>query len=395
MNSKTDIRRIFFVLYLSFLVVGNLSLSGKNRDSNLKSWITGPLTWADYQVAEFGERANYSSITDFIYKSTTRKTKIGNYKFLYYSFHCYLNKDKTWYDPQKATEWNLRADQVVFDIMELHSRYIQNLSLGETTQNFQKIKEKYEEKAKTQVDQFIKESDGGRDSLVVRKYEESITGELDRNPRKEPDLSMAEHVDDTFGFYVSYDRGMFMGEASDNLKPSDGMSVGFDFFGRNNWYFDFGFSMQFTNLKVDKYYWDSKYNYDWELGKHTDIMRFYVNVGHTLNTNQYFRFIPYAGVGYSSHRQKTNSLNSKKDTYYLSNIDGIALQAGINADWMFKRTIRPDEVLNTSLRFRLYGALDRYSGARKNIWSINFGVAFHFDCKTYNTGFYYIPIIIF
>ena len=387
-------RRTIYVLLLLLFAVGDLSVSAKKKDDNLKPWNTGPLTWSDYQTVELGERADYSSITDYVFKSANRKVRIDNYKIVYYSYDIFLNRSNSCYDPKKFTEWDLRADQVVFDILELHSRYIQNWGLGETTQKFRKIKERYEEKAQEQVDRFLQESDNGKDTSVVRKYEESIREELDRNPRKEPDLSLAGRVPGMLGLYFSYDRGMFLGESSGYFKPSNGLSYGLDFFSKKDWYFDFGLSLQFTYLKTGNYYWDSKYAYDWESGKDTDIFRLYLNIGHTVKSSQYFRLIPYAGISYSNLRQKSNSLNPKNNSYYLSDIDGFSVMAGMNADWMFRRTIRPDEVVDTSLRFKLYGAYDHFGSADKNLWSINLGVAINFDVKTYNTDFY-IPIPIF
>ena len=385
-------RRSLLMMCLLLFASSQSSLSAKKNDIRLRPWNDGPLTWADYKKADFGNRADYSSILEYAFTTGNNKVKIGNYKFVYYSVNSSLISNYTFYDPQSVTDWDLRSDQVVFDILELHSRYAQNRGLGETTQSFNKIKDGYSEQAQKEIDKFKKESNQGKDTSVVRKYEESIRAELERTPRKEPDLSMGGRVPGMMGMYIAYNRSTFLGNTSSDLENASGLSLGFDYLGKKGWYYDFGFSGVFTSLKTPNYYIDPTYNYNWVTGKNTNLTRFYLNVGHTLKSNQYYRLIPYAGIGFSQLGQQSDTYNEKSDSYYTSNITGVSVQAGINADWIYRFTVRPDEVVENSLRFKLFGAYDRLDG--KNAWSINVGLAFHFDFQTYNTAMVIpIPII--
>lgn len=380
------------MLCLFFFEVCQLSLSAKKNDIRLRPWNDGPLTWADYKKADFGNRADYSSILEYAFTTGNNKVKIGNYKFIYYSVNSSLISNYTFYDPLSVTDWDLRSDQVVFDIVELHSRYAQNRGLGETTHYFNQIKDNYFENAKIEIDKFMKESNQGRDTSVVRKYEESIRAELERTPRKEPDLSMGGRVPGMMGMYFAYNRCTFLGKTSSDLENANGLSLGLDYLGKKGWYYDFGISGNFTSVKTPNYYSDTTYDYIWETGKNTNLTRFYLNVGHTLKSNQYYRLIPYAGIGFSELGQQSDTYNEKTDSYFTSDITGVSVQAGINADWIYRLTVRPDEVVENSLRFKLFGAYDRLGG--KNAWSINVGLAFHFDFQTYNTAMV-IPIPIF
>lgn len=380
------------MMCLLLFASSKLSLSAKKDDIRLRPWSDGPLTWTDYQKTGFGDNANYSTKFKYALISGQKKVKIDNHKFVYYTVICNQISNESYYNSLKATEWDLRTDQVVFDIAELYSRYIQNRGLGNTSQVFYKTKDDYWERAQKEIDKFLKESNQGKDTSVVRKYEESVRTDLERTPRKEPDLSMGGRVPGMMGMYFAYNRCTFLGKTSSDLENASGLSLGLDYLGKKGWYYDFGISVNFTSVKTPNYYSDPTYDYIWETGKNTNLTRFYLNVGHTLKSNQYYRLIPYAGIGFSELGQQSDTYNEKTDSYFTSDITGISVQAGINADWIYRLTVRPDEVVENSLRFKLFGAYDRLGG--KNAWSINVGLAFHFDFQTYNTAMV-IPIPIF
>ena len=380
------------MMCLLLFASSKLSLSAKKDDIRLRPWSDGPLTWTDYQKTGFGDNANYSTKFKYALISGQKKVKIDNHKFVYNTVICNQISNESYYNSLKATEWDLRTDQVVFDIAELYSRYIQNRGLGNTSQVFYKTKDDYWERAQKEIDKFLKESNQGKDTSVVRKYEESVRTDLERTPRKEPDLSMGGRVPGMMGMYFAYNRCTFLGKTSSDLENASGLNLGLDYLGKKGWYYDFGISGNFTSVKTPNYYSDPTYDYIWETGKNTNLTRFYLNVGHTLKSNQYYRLIPYAGIGFSELGQQSDTYNEKTDSYFTSDITDVSVQAGINADWIYRLTVRPDEVVENSLRFKLFGAYDRLGG--KNAWSINVGLAFHFDFQTYNTAMV-IPIPIF
>lgn len=395
--SPINTRRTIFTLSLLMFATIQLSLSAKERE-NLKNWHEGPLTWADYKKAEFPANSEYNSISTFLYTTKRKKVKIENYKILYYEVSCHLDRNKSWYDPDKTDEWSLRANQVVFDIWELYGREIQYRGLGETTLTFNNTMNNFSEVAQKRINEFEKENNNDNviDSVVVRKYEESIKRELEKTPRREPDLSLAGRVPDMLGFYFSYNNGSFIGKSSDYLKPMNGLSYGFDYISRKDWYFDLGLSFQFSHLKTGNFYRDEQYSYDWTTDKPTNQMRIYLNIGHAAKIDQYYRVIPYAGISYTNLMQTTDVPNPNlgNNSFFGSNLNGFSFMAGVNTDWIFRHTIFPDEYLDTSLRFKLFGAYDRIGGS-KNMWSVNLGVAIHINAKTYNSPmFLYVPIII-
>ena len=392
---KNPVKKTFRLCLILFAAV-QLPLSAKNSKEFLKPWDDGPLKWSDYHAADYPAGLNYTSQSFFIVSHESKKVKIDNYKIVYYSVGCSLIKEKSTYDPLRANEWDLRTNQVIFNIWELNTRYAQKRSFGETTQGFYKIKSDYQDKAEKQIEEFMQESSKGTDTTVVKKYEETILKELDRNPRREPDMSLAGKVPGMASLYFSYEHGIFLGGASDMIMPTNGFSMGIGYINKKDWYFDFGLTGHFTHLKVNDYYYDTQYDYQWNKNKSTNLLRIYLNCGHIVRSNQYYRLIPYAGVAFSELSQQSNTLDPKSknnQSYCKSALSGLCVQAGINAVWIFRHTIRPDEVVDNSLRFKLYGAYDNLSGG-KRLWSINMGVTINFDFMDYNSPmFVYIPVI--
>ena len=395
--SRIITRGTLFRMCMLLFAASQLPLSAKKRDENFKNWNEGPLTWADYRAVESPTDPGIPSVSVFKYSTTRKKVKIENYKIVYNQVDCVLDRDNSWYVPDMADELSLRSNQVVFDIWELCSRQVQTKCFGETTLTFNKTMDRHAELALNRIDEFEKESvtENGIDSVVLRKYEEALKSDLKYTKRREPDLSLAGRVPDMLGMYFSYVHESFIGNTSDYLKPMNGISLGFDYINKKDWYFDLGMSFAFSSLKAGGFYHDKQYNYDWTAGKSTNHMRMYLNIGHAAKLDQYYRIIPFAGIAYASLIQSTDTQipNKKNESFYSSELNGVSFMAGVNADWIFRHSIFPDERLDSSLRFKLFGAYDKLGD--KSMWSVNFGVAFHLNVKTYNAPmFLYIPIII-
>ncbi len=386
-------RRIVFTLSLLLFAACQLQLSAKKHE-NLKNWNEGPLTWADYQKVELSPLASDFAPSVFQFNASKKRVRIQNYKFVYYQVDCSLNKDKSYYDPNRTDEWDLRARQAVFDTWELYSRYAQSRSLGETTLTYNKTVEDYMNRAQKDIAKFQQESNQFKDTAVINKYGASVRNQLESTKRKTPDLSMADVPAYRYGVYIGAEHEILMGKAGDQLNNMYGFNVGIDYITKRKWYLDFGMSANFTELKVDDFYHDVGYAYDWVTYKSVTNLRLYFNVGHLLDVNQYLRFIPFAGISYSRLQQQSDMIDpsSQNYSYLMSNLNCMAVQAGVNADFMIRHSITPDDITDTSIRFKLYGAYEDWGTGHK-AYSVNLGLAIKFDTYSFVNGIF-IPIII-
>lgn len=307
------IRRKAFTISLLLFAACQLQLSAKKHE-NLKNWNEGPLTWADYQKAELSPLVSDFAPSVFQFNASKKRVRIQNYKFVYYQVDASLNKDKSYYDPARTDDWDLKARQAVFDTWELYSRYAQSRSLGETTLTYNKTVEDYMNRAQKDIAKFQQESNQFKDTAVI---------------------------------------------------------------------------------KVDDFYHDVGYAYDWVTNKSVTNLRLYFNVGHLLDVNQYLRFIPFAGISHSRLQQQSDMIDpsSQNYSYLMSNLNCMAVQAGVNADFMIRHSITPDDITDTSIRFKLYGAYEDWGTGHK-AYSVNLGLAINLDTYSYVQGMF-IPIIIF
>ena len=387
-------RRTVLTLILLLFAASQLTLSAKKRE-NFKNWNEGPLTWADYQQVELSPLATNTSQSAFKLNAVKKKTFIQNYKLVYYQVDCTLNRDRSYYDPSRADDLDLRANQAIFDTWELYARYIQSRAIGETTPAYSKVIDDYMVKADKEIAKFQQESNQFRDEAVISKYEESVRSQLEKTKRKEPDLSVTQVPAYRYGFYIGAEHESLLGTAKEKVNDMFGFNIGIDYITKKQWYIDFGMTGYFTELKTNNFYHDIGYDYDWVTDKTVNHFRMYLNVGHIFDLNQYFRLIPYAGIGYADISQQSDKINpdSQDRSYYSSSLGSFSVQAGVNADWMIRRNISPDDITDTSLRFKLYGAYEDW-GLGYKTWSVNVGLVFNLDTYSFLQGIF-IPIPIF
>ena len=388
-------RRTVLTLSLLLFAASQLTLSAK-KNENLKKWNEGPLTWADFHQAELSPLVTNVAQSTFQYNAVKKKTFIQNYKLVYYQVDCSLNRDKSYYDPSRADDLDLRARQVIFDTYELYSRYVQSRAIGETTPAYSRVLEDYMVKADKEIAKFQQESNQFRDEAVISKYEESVRSQLEKTKRKEPDLSVTQVPAYRYGFYIGAEHESLLGTAKEKVNDMFGFNVGIDYITKRQWYIDFGMTAHFTELKANNFYHDAEYDYDWVINKDVNHFRLYANIGHIFDLNQYFRLIPFAGIGYADISQQSNKINpdSKDRSYFPSRLSCMSVQAGVNADWMIRRNISPDDITDTSLRFKLYGAFEDW-GLGYKTWSVNVGLVLNWDTYSFLQGIFIpIPIII-
>lgn len=388
-------RRTVLTLSLLLFAASQLTLSAK-KSENLKNWNEGPLTWADFHQAELSPLVTNVAQSTFQYNAVKKKTFIQNYKLVYYQVDCSLNRDKSYYDPSRADDLDLRARQVIFDTYELYSRYVQSRAIGETTPAYSRVLEDYMVKADKEIAKFQQESNQFRDEAVISKYEESVRSQLEKTKRKEPDLSVTQVPAYRYGFYIGAEHESLLGTAKEKVNDMFGFNFGIDYITKKQWYIDFGMTGYFTELKTNNFYHDAEYDYDWVINKNVNHFRLYANIGHIYDLNQYFRLIPFAGIGYADISQQSNKINpdSKDRSYFPSSLSCMSVQAGINADWMIRRNISPDDITDTSLRFKLYGAYEDW-GIGYKTWSVNVGLVLNWDTYSFLQGIFIpIPIII-
>ena len=384
MKTKSFPTRTFSVLLLVFSFIA-LPASSQLLDypnPGFKSWNDGPLTWDDFQTRHLpADTKKVSEITIMSSRPDYERMKIGNTRFYYGRMNVYMDRLLSWYDPDKTDEWQLRYNQVIFDMAQLSALKYQNEYNSHYSRS-QRISNDYYYRLFTSKYEAIEmESNQGRDTSVIKRYEEEIRKELEQIQLVEPSIPVEGEKVWGCGMYFGYELQVPLGAFSNNFTPFSGISMVFDF-SKKDWLFDIGMGMgTCSELKTANFYHDPKYNYDWRQGFKTNHFHIHFNAGHEICSTRYYRFIPFMGIGMAGLDQETdipfnNSPTEKR--HETSEVTGFRLQAGIKADWKMVHIIEEYAPSDVIMRMELFGGYEHFNGIG-NFWSINLGLAIGFD----------------
>ena len=382
MNNKILKTALLPVLLL--ISVSAFSQEQKSPGFATRIWSDGPLTWQDFQTRHIPDDSPKTSEVYVFTDTQSEVKKIGNTRFMYTEINAYVDKLLSWYDPEKAGQWQLRYNQVIFDLTHIYAKKIQS----ELNSNFSPSQldnsDYYSRLLRSRIEALEMESDGGRDTSAIKLYEDEVRRELEQLSLAEPSIPVESRVGWGMGFFWSYDYHPILGAQSQKIGPFHGFGMTIDL-RIHDMFLDFDMGADLSSgLKVSDFYHDPKYNYDWVQGKRVDYMHANINIGRQVLSRQYYRLIPYIGIGTAGISQETDiekETVGKETRYESSAMWGLRLMAGLKTDWKVLHFMddsfdyAPSDLI---LRLNLFGAYDRFDTIG-SVWSVNLGVSFGLD----------------
>lgn len=361
------------------------------KEMYLKEWNKdNPLEWNDFSIRHLPDsQSAYSdlslNLTTVI--TTTRKRnliiKIRNAELT-------MNKLLSWYDPDRCDNWELRKQQVIFDIAEYHRRQLQKDYNDH--RNFI-INTDYESLMDNSIELFREESNNGEDTVMTAEYEKKYRMMLDSIGSCDYDTNAIE--DKITGvkrysaaeYYIGYNNETYFGTIAEGLKPLHGISFGFDIY-----YMRFMLNMQISfmgsgKLKTNDFYFDSSNNYAWRKGYSATERNLNLDLGYILYDGPYFSLTPFVGIGQSAVKQKTNLMKDPDNDHnyeiITSKIKGFKTQAGVNLDWKYYRYHGPSPYAVTfelKTRFKVFGAITDFEPYHSS-YSLNAGLILTYSLR--------------
>ena len=347
-----------------------------------KQWSeTDTLSWDDFIPVLASEIGSNSTIS-ITSREVSTLFKYGNTEYPYTNLTVEMAPGRSFYDPFKADEWELRYNQVLFDLAELSAREAVRTynksqdATGDIKDCFDKI---YEERK----EEFISKSLQGRDSTVIRDYEINISQELKNNTRDyTPQDFGITPIRETWlegGGHVGYINNRIIGDYSEYLGLANGYTIGFDV-GTDGFVLQCEFyALRYGKLRESGFYYDTYNGYDWSSEKEVSEAGIRLKAGYTLFSNEYVRITPIVGTSLGSLTQPSDDTQNyafNKTVNVNSKISGNpSLLFGIDTDWIIWRDHYPDGISFSGLRFSAYGTYHNYKKLGK-VWSLNFGVSF-------------------
>ena len=239
-------RRIFliaaFTLLLPVLAMGQ---------KNIRFWEKGPLTWSDFSLVNESIGREHSYL-EFGLTVITRDQDINNMTIPVKTAVAFANKEMSWVDSNYRTPSQLRYNQVVFNIVELHRRRLQVVvdTGGNVNMDY------YMKLLTYEVDSFCLQSDYGNDTAEVLWWEQEIRRQMDTiTPIMVERHQKANEITGfrpkmRLGMYFGGGAKFFTGDIHRYFAPSGGFYFDVD---GGSWrhVFNFGFYIGGGRCKVD------------------------------------------------------------------------------------------------------------------------------------------------
>lgn len=313
----------------------------------------------------------------------------GNFKYYEGMSFTYTLKSRNRYDVNRCDSWSLRYSQVQFDIVEAVRRQftaVDILNPGDRA-----VSDYFRDIEKAGLRTFRMESSYGRDTSVIRQYEEryaAILDSLEPNPiYKAGPVNCGHGYSLIFGLFYEH----FIDGLPGELITSPGLQMGMGY-NYNN------LSLQFILAGADvghvpyaPFHYDSKLDYQWREGRKVTAARLSLNIGYRVLDRPYISVAPFAGAGYMSLSQKTNLPDpNNAEKYAYSDLYGQYYRLGLNLDWKLGRSLSAGISDSESLwnynrvyreqkaRFQLYGARTQLSGIGTG-YSVGLSISFNID----------------
>ncbi len=317
------------------------------------------------------------------------KRQEGNLRYIEGLSFTYMLKSKSRYDINRCDSWGLRYSQVQFDIVETVRR--QFVEVSNLRQVDRAASAYYKDLETAALRTFRMESSYGRDTAVIRRYEERYASILDSLAPNT--LYEAGSINCIHGFYMEL--GLCYEHFIDGLpgelitSPGAQMGMGYNF--KN---LSFQLNMNYCSVghvPYTPFHYDSELDYQWRNGRKVTCSRTLLNIGYRVWDKPYIAIAPFVGAGFLSLSQETDIPNSKvPDRFINSDLYGQYYRFGLILDWKLLRSLGAGigEVVTLSnynrvyseqkIRFQLYGALTHLDGIGTG-YSVGMSVAFHYD----------------
>ena len=342
-----------------------------------KEWSeTDALSWDDFIPVSADEIGSNSTVS-FYASEISNSFEYRNTDYPFRNLIVYVRRGSSYYDPFRADEWDLRYNQVLFDMAELSAREAVKAYNEDNTKG--NIKELYERLFEERKQAFNNESRQGKDTTVISDYENRIRKELQESPREYTPQEFGYTPERKtlleFGGHIGYLNRSIIGNGSEYLKPAHGYTLGVEVGGSGFKFEGEFYSLQNGRLKQPDFYHDYVNSYDWTQDEKVHEAGIRLKAGYTLFSNEYVRFTPVIGVSLGSLTQRTDK-KSTEGSFIESKLPGSkGIIFGLETDWITMRYDNSTGLSFNGLRFSAYGTYHNYQNRLGEVWSLNLGIA--------------------
>ena len=338
------IRYLFLIFVLSLF---NTSLVGQIESPNRKTWEEGKLTWEDFQGKPY---YNLDRESGFEYAFGFQQKKVVQHDTVVIRLvaYAYFLKDISWVLPEKRSDVHLMYNQVIFDMVEVYRRKLNNaLVRANSYAESQNLFDIYLVKLNEEIEDFEYQFKAGNRIYAVQRKQDEMNRELLQ--LDEEFLPPFKHSNFGIGMHLGFGADLLTGSVSNHFKNTTLFIFGFDF-AFQNFVLDIGGGL--SNTKVTKEYIEKN---NWEVGTKTGLAILNAALAYNVHNGHRFKIAPFVGWGVFESSNNNVPEEEKSDFTLVS----YSVIFGMNLDYKLRQRFKLNTPLNsreyteTNVRFRL------------------------------------------
>ena len=290
-----SIRCLFLFLIISANAFAQVDLMGVPADKEFLHWVERPLNREDFRTRKNPDKNG--EYFDFYMgaESDYTKKKSGNLSYSTIDIKTIFSRSSSWMVPEYFTDDNLRYTQVIFDVMELYSRRIQNAINTAPRDAVSDSIDFYKRSRNAMIDEIRAESDCGNRLDFLVPYELKVKELLDQTTTTEHVPVIGEY-EGGIGLYMSVLQSVFLTDTSPfAFSTPTAFNFGLAFpVKKNVLLFDLSCRFGKTTSPVNYL------SYNWPSGTHTEMTSWGIGLARKIKETAWWDIQPYFILGGSN-----------------------------------------------------------------------------------------------
>lgn len=358
------------------LTAGLLLVNGPAQAQSIRT----TLTWKDFTPSTIDSIGMASHLEVAVSQALTRKEG-KTYQDRYF---LEVHPDESLYDPSKVTDWDLRYNQVLFDMALLSMKQaLQDNHKGQVGiyQVYARYRQIYDA---TKAD-FITSSISGRDTAVISSYEDSLKVQVAALKSEDfysipffltgsgavPVPFSTEHTynsSKSIAFILGYENDSYLTGLSEYFSSFNGINISAEIRIKPQFRVEAQYAVLWSNVKKPDFYFDLKNNYNWQ-EKTAQAGIFRLGAGFYVLSRDRISLIPFGGLQVTRFSQNTGIRDQTQHKITSTITDGGGAYLGMDIDYRPKGT--------WGFRFKVFGSHESFDRTEAT-WSLNSGFTITF-----------------
>jgi len=281
------------IIYFLLLLI-SFKLYAQPSNSNILYWSDKKLEWTDFKGIP-NSYSDYDSELKYFIGYSLKDNYYDGIHFTSFETYCYIDKSTSWYKSKIASDSYLLYNQILFNICELYSRYLED-ELNALVGSYAYISSKaenllieYSNRNSDRISEIQFSTNYGTDIQEIMKWSKKIEEELSQNSRKIiPDYQL---TGSGIGGSFELGYGILMGSINSYFSNGPTLSYGFEYNNEPLIFYLHG-TLVFGN--VSKTF--TKDYKIWDKNNHSGLVLINLSIGYNIFENQSFKLSPYFGI---------------------------------------------------------------------------------------------------